>query len=258
MAISLVTFGDVKFTDALRRLEHEAVASGFFDTVSIVRPSDLGAAFWRRHGRFVSANTHGYGYWIWKPWILLKALRESAPGDFIVYLDADYKVDPAGAQLFSHYRQMASESEVGLLAFQIERLEKHHTKGDMFRRLDAWHLGDTPQVRGGRIVARNGPASVAFMEEWLSVVEDYRLLSDAPSEVPNDPGFVAHRHDQSALSLLAKLRGAALLYAPDTDTGEPAPFVSAHLKGKLPRPFPTLRRNIEVARLRLGAWRPRP
>jgi hypothetical protein len=46
----------------------------------------------------------------------------------------------------------------------------------------------------------------AFAGTWLESCLDRRVLTDDPNTcgLPNLPGFVDHRHDQSVLSILAK------------------------------------------------------
>ena len=41
-----------------------------FDSLYGLGPQDLGEAFWERHGAFVRAHARGFGFWIWKPFII--------------------------------------------------------------------------------------------------------------------------------------------------------------------------------------------
>ena len=52
-----------------------------------------------------------------------------------------------------------------------------------------------------------------FFAEWLRHAQDERNLTDAPNQcgLPNYPGFVEHRHDQSILSLLGRREGVAVV-----------------------------------------------
>lgn len=210
MAVFL-TFGDARYELALRRIEKEAAASGFFDHLSVKRPVDLGRAFWRAHGRFIRANRHGYGLWIWKPHLILEELTKRPPGEIVVYADAGCTIDGRCGERLDAYCDLVRRSRLGVLAFRLIHDEKRYTKGDVFEALNAWHLKDTRQLLGSVIVFRSCDASIAFVRDWSALAADRQLLSDAPSTVPNDPSFVAHRHDQSLFSLLAKFRGAVLL-----------------------------------------------
>ena len=243
-----LTFGDESYEQALRRIEQEAAASGFFDRVKIGRPGDLGDAFWSRHKGLLRTAKRGYGLWVWKPQLILDTLQACAPGEHLVYLDAGCSINAAGRARFEDYCRMAEGAAAGVLGFQIALPEKSYTKGDLFARLDAWHLKDTQQVLGGIIVMQRNAESLRFVEEWRALAEDHQLISDAPSVVPNDPSFVKHRHDQSVFSLLCKLRGAALIddetFFEDWNGAGVFPFWATRLRGERRR-----RRSL-FARLR--------
>ena len=207
-----LTFGDASFERSLQRIEREAAASGFFDVVEIKRPRDLGRTFWRKHGRFVRGNRRGYGYWIWKPWLILEALRACRAGEMLVYADAGSTINAAARRRFDDYCGALEQSPLGVVGFQMGALqERRFTKGDAFEALDAWHLRDTGQAIATMILWRACPGSIRLAEEWLALCETYALISDAPSAAPNDPTFIEHRHDQSLFSLLSKQHGATLI-----------------------------------------------
>ena len=45
-----------------------------------------------------------------------------------------------------------------------------------------------------------------FIKEWYSIMCNYHLIDDTPSELKNDASFIEHRHDQSVFSLLIKTK----------------------------------------------------
>ncbi|CAI5535754.1 unnamed protein product [Closterium sp. Naga37s-1] len=67
----------------------------------------------------------------------------------------------------------------------------------------------TCQVDAGFSVWRRGRQSIQFAAQWLGYMEDPRVSTDLPNQLgrPNHACFVDHRHDQSALGLLAKRWG---------------------------------------------------
>ncbi len=62
----------------------------------------------------------------------------------------------------------------------------------------------------------NTPWACALVAEWLESCRDRRVLTDEPNTcgLPNLPGFVDHRHDQSVLSLQAGRRNLELFRHP--------------------------------------------
>lgn len=253
--IVFVTFGDEKYAPALRRIEREAKDSGFFDRIRIRRPSNLGRAFWRKHGRFVAANRRGYGNWIWKPWIILEELAACRPGEVLVYADAGCTINAKGRERFEEYLKLLDKSAAGVLGFQMPFEERCYTKGDAFGALDAWHLKSTGQIMATVMLWRRSSEAMALAAEWLKLAEHYDLISDSPSIVPNDPAFVAHRRDQSLFSLLAKLRGATLIEDEtcfvNWDEADAFPFWATRRRGTRGGPMARLRRAISVGWLRL-------
>ncbi len=254
-----LTFGDLPYEKALRRIKTEAMASGFFDVVAVKRPSDLSKAFWQRHGKFVEENRPGYGYWLWKPWLILEQLSRCATDEVLVYADAGCTVNAAGRPRFDEYCRLVHEAPSGVLAFQLPFEEKRFTKGDAFQALDAWHLADTPHVMATVIILRRCEASLRLAREWLRLAETHTLISDTPSVSPNDPAFIEHRHDQSLFSLLAKLHGVTLIddetFCGDEHAGA-VPFLSSRLRGATAGPLRGLRRDLGVRwqRARQSFW----
>jgi len=45
--------------------------------------------FWNKHKDFILNNKRGYGYWIWKPYLIKKTIDKLNNGDIILYMDAD-------------------------------------------------------------------------------------------------------------------------------------------------------------------------
>ena len=65
----------------------------------------------------------------------------------------------------------------------------------------------TVQVYGGLVIARKTAESLAFVREWLRWTLEGTWATDAHDPSRQHREFIAHRHDQSILSLLAKKRG---------------------------------------------------
>ena len=64
---------------------------------------------------------------------------------------------------------------------------------------------DTVQVYAGLLILRRTSFAEQFLEQWLELTLRSELATDALKfNVKQDPHFVAHRHDQSLLSLLIK------------------------------------------------------
>ena len=132
------------------------------------------------------------------------------------------------AQRLHDYFDAVRLAPFGLLSFQTSFVEEHYTKGDT---LEA--MGATPEERrsgqliAGLFVLRVCAYTRWMMAEWKRLMDDTRLVDDACRALPNAPGFVDHRHDQSVFSLLRKRHGSVVVEN-HTSSPEAAPIHAAH------------------------------
>ena len=211
MTIHFCTFGSRPgYNKALERIQSQALASKYFDTVTVYDQTNTPGL--EAHTEFIKTHKRGYGYWIWKPMVILDCMDKSNPGDIIVYSDAGssiYATENA-KNLFSEYI-----SKVEMYPYRISFVnpftERDWCKGDL---LDLFGVRNTPhelsnQYSGGTQILKNTPENKALMEEWLltMVRDNYHYVDDSPSISPNHKTFQEHRHDASIISILKKLRG---------------------------------------------------
>ena len=220
------TFGSTPgYNAALARIKKQALDSGYFDTVHIYDQTNTPGI--DAHREFIDTHTRGYGYWIWKPLIILDIMKKVASGDTIIYADAGCYINstPGSREIFAKYL-VALDAPPYRLGFYFPSLkESVWCKGDL---LDYFGLrggshASSGQFMGGIQILKNTPDNQALMEEWLSVMtrDGYRFVDDSPSISPNEAGFREHRHDQSVISLLMKIRGTTYCSQPTHDSKSP-------------------------------------
>lgn len=234
MRVVLLSYANAVFERALAALAAEAAAFPF-DEVRAVREADLvGTPFWAAHGAFVRARYRGGGLWLWKSWLVARALEGLADGDVLVYADAGCALDAAKRARFAEYVGLAAAHPSGVLAFEMPHPQRRWTKAAAMAALAARGPvdGDAGQVAATAFLVRAGPATRALAAEWhrLCCAHGYHLLDDTPSlalagvgadadrapppdapALPEAPDFHEHRHDQAIWSLLARQHGALLL-----------------------------------------------
>lgn len=231
---AFLTFGAglPNWRGAANRLGAQARASGWFDTTAIVTDRDLRSRFpefWLRHKRVLNLRTRGYGYWIWKPFLLretLLTLGETYDG--VLYLDAGCELNvgnPRAASRFWDYQGIAKD--FGLFAMHLP--EHNELSWSRVATMDFLGLGDgqrrSPQNQGGIVMVTRD--QLGLLSDWLDacVAEEYAYVKDAPIGEINSPSFQAHRHDQAIFSGLVKKAGVTTIpdetfWAPDwTVTG---------------------------------------
>ena len=215
--VRLVSFADGPFAPRAVRFCWEAARMELFDEIRVYNAARLPAAFRYRHLRYMQTHRRGFGYWIWKPQVILAALQDSAPGDQVVYLDVGFTLNRSGRPRLQEYLEIAQDSRQRMLSFQSVHTEAHWTKGDLAHRLSVQNrpaVMNTSQLSSGFLILGNTPENLALVQQWqmLATESSYRYSDDSPSRLPNHPEFCEHRHDQSISSLLRKLRGTAVTH----------------------------------------------
>jgi len=204
-------YGSKGYDIALKRLEKQARNSQFFTSVDIYNEDTVpGLGF---YSNFIENNKRGYGYWLWKPLVILHMMSKYEKDSIIIYADAGFEVirNNSTIELFNKYINDVNTHESHRLGFLDKNLECEYTKQDLF---DYMELNDdtyknSKQLLGGIQILLNTDKNKKFIQEWLRIAskDDYHFLDDSPSISPNSNKFIEHRHDQSIMSLLKKKYG---------------------------------------------------
>lgn len=198
-----ITYSDEKYAPARHFCTRMARLFGRFDKVIEYSPDDLDEDFKREQAKTLAVK-RGAGLWVWKSYVLLKTLNEVAKeGDVVFYADA-------GTFFIRNFKHILKTINQDVWVSYIPLAEKQYTKKETFVKMgcEGSEYDDTPQCQGGFVGVRKSNESVAFVEEWLKYSMDYSIISpDHNPDYPEADYFVAHREDQSILSLLAKKHG---------------------------------------------------
>lgn len=213
--LHFLTFGDGSpgYRQAVRRLMQQARDARLFKSRKGYTLAELKAEhpeFWRKHGAFISAHPRGLGYWLWKPFLISRALSDIPEGDFLIFADAGCEIyRPATADLIDLLPVGAGED---LTAYRIQGHPiRQWTNSFTLKRIDgALAYADLPQVAAGLLCIRNNDRTRALVDRWfeLSSKDDGALIIDRRGEIESSD-FIEHRHDQSILSLLVYLSSLA-------------------------------------------------
>jgi hypothetical protein len=205
--ISFISFGDSKYLNSLQRIKQEALSSLFFESVEIYNENDLPKEI--KH--FCDHNPRGYGYWIWKSYLVNKKIKEIREDDILIYCDAGCTINRDGKQRFDDYIQMIKNNEFGILSFQMTHLEKNWTKEDVFKHFDAYDLADTGQLVATVIILRKNQHTSKIVDLWCETCINNKSLIDDSINLKNIYTLYDHRHDQSIFSIIRKKYGTLLL-----------------------------------------------
>lgn len=183
--------------------------------------------------QFVQANMYtmsqprGAGYWLWKPYLILKTLEMMSDEDWLMYTDSGmYFVRDPWDMIMSKQDQMG---DMGVMTFTSIETNKVFTKRDTFVLMDADtpYFTDAPHRMASVFVCRKTPKCLDFVKEWLAYGMDPRIISDLPNTqgLPNYPEFKDHRHDQSIVSILCTKHNTLLVNEDLTQFSNPNPYM---------------------------------
>lgn len=176
---------------------------GVFKDIFCWNEDDLDDDFWNKHRHFILTSPRGFGYYIWKPQVVLQALRKIPEQAILLFADAGCQLNPEGIHRLSEYVDMVRQHPSGILGFNTTFPIKEWTKVNTLQYLHVTELEkELPQHLGGVHLMRNCEAVRRFVENWLILCENYDILDDRRCEYKNPPCFKDHRHDQSIFSIL--------------------------------------------------------
>jgi hypothetical protein len=205
-----ITFGagGQNYIDAGNRLVGQAELTCKFDSVRLFTDIDLQGdlEFWSKHSEFILKNRRGYGYWIWKPYIVKKTMDGLVDGDVLLFLDAGCEIDNRFAKHFDNLFEIVKKDSI--IGSQV-CIERRWNKMDLIVELDALdnHFMDGLQRQSGTNMFYVCDKTRELVRRWYEVACNYHFIDDSPSVLPNFPDFREHRHDQSVFSLLTKKMG---------------------------------------------------
>lgn len=236
MRTHLISFGDDKYTEQKKFLKKTAEISGFFDEIDIYSPDDIDDEF---YSAFYAplAYSRGGGYWIWKPYLIRKALDKIRNNDVLVYCDAGCMINREGKDRFKDYLKLLKTSETGTLDFELPHKEFQYTKQEVFNHFHTpAEVILSNQLMATVIMLRKCKHTQMLVHKWYETILTNVYLFTDEKVTRQHPGFIDHRHDQSVFSVIRKTHGANII--PDETyfldfikDGKASPIWATRLKG---------------------------
>jgi hypothetical protein len=175
---------------------------------------------WLRSTDFYQENIEilsepkGAGYWLWKPYIILKTLEKIPENDIVFYMDVDHyfianTVDTSFVSLIKDHLLRDVYDPTREAPSQLFFLNSPHIRDNCKR--DAYILTGCDSKRywvphtihAGYQCWKNNFDSIKLAKEWLRFCRDKRIITDTPSQLGEEyPEYRYHCHDQAILSLL--------------------------------------------------------
>jgi hypothetical protein len=197
--IKVLTFATKKYEESRNILVQHLSNLGITNQINC-NDSDLPNEFKEEHSSLFDLK-RGYGYWIWKPFLIKKILTSLKSDEILVYLDSS---DLPSAHFFNFVKDYFNENN--FLFFNQGYNHGMWTKSDCFFFMDCndQEYYDHVQIEAGVIVMKNTFENIKLIDEWYSWMTNYQILNDSPNicNLPNSQNFQEHRHDQSILTNL--------------------------------------------------------
>jgi hypothetical protein len=201
-----ITFGagGQNYYEAVNRVCNQAKKTELFDVIKGITDNDLknDSSFWSRHGSFIMDNPRGFGYWLWKPYIILKELEQMSYGDVLVYCDCGNEINYHARDEFKRLIDIIGKKQ--LIETSGGQPVRKWTKRDLLVQLnmDNDNILDQTQHQAGLTMYVKNDTILNFVTEWYNLCENYHNIDDSPSDIPNHPEFIENRHDQSVFNIL--------------------------------------------------------
>ena len=203
-----------------------------FDKVYSFSPTDIAKEYYKEH-EDILREKRGNGLWLWKPYFINKVLNEVNDGDIVFYADSGSffvkKIDSLILSLRDDEKIWVSDCPL---------LESCFTKPICFSKLECDEsVINSNQIQATYLMLVCCDETREFVREWLHYCEDYELMSPEGSislEYNKGTRFVAHREDQSILSLLCKKKGIKAHKDPSQRGKYPETFFNPYYRYQVP------------------------
>jgi len=155
----------------------------------------------------------GYGFWLWKPYIIYKHLKKINENDILIYCDPGGHF-PTNPILKSWAKNKLNEYFIfldnnnGCMSFESGFPEYKTTKSEIFDYFNNYDIENT-YLTDSRIsnlhFIKKTPFSFSLYEKWWNIAKNNPyLFDDCICRSTYDLSFIEPRNDQSVWSLLCK------------------------------------------------------
>ena len=186
--IYFITFGsNDNYVEAGIRLIEQAKQLKIFDETILITKEDLKEdnLFWKKHNNFILSNPKGFGYWIWKPYIIKKYFDKINDNDILLYLDSGCEIDYMEGDYFKHCLDTVIKDLI-VGTFGKTNVEES-CKMDLLLKLgmnqDIYLKSKMHQAGANLFLVC--PQTRELIDEWYELSQNYKLIDDSSSESKN-------------------------------------------------------------------------
>ena len=208
MKLKIISFGSDSAYIDLAEKTVKSVQNLYSNCVTqVFKPEDLSNEI----NNYAKKNKKGYGYWIWKPFIIKKALSQINQEEILLYVDGRSGLKKTGKPI-KWLDDFIFERKFDIACWQTLHKEMSWTNGDI---ISAFNIDlDSELLHSGQFGAtfhawRKNIRSQKFINEWFNfLMENLEICRDDYSRHLNHKEFIENRHDQSVFSMMIKTKVA--------------------------------------------------
>ena len=188
MKIHFASFsaGNEKFRFAARRINKEARECKYFDEIHVCDESTNYPILknFIDSNKFI-LNERGYGFWAWKPHLILDIFNKAKLGDVICYADSGCQISNSAAEKFKENINICKKNK-SLFYHMPNILERNYTKYKLLEYFDAVNdpeIFNTPQIQATYFYIEVCDENLEIIKKWaeISKLDNYCYINDSNS-----------------------------------------------------------------------------
>jgi hypothetical protein len=186
-----ITFGTKQYQNALDRLFKSANKYMYTLTFNVSSITELIKAY-PKHFQ----SDRGFGWWLWKPYLINSVLNSMQEGDYLIYLDSTIEILKNPEILLEDYKS-------DIILFNNGQIHQEYCKTECYYEMGYNSPLNQLQANGAIQIYRKSDFSLMFTEEYFLWCTKLDLINDEHDKTIQNNKFKTHRHDQSILTNLA-------------------------------------------------------
>lgn len=197
-----ISYGSEGYYTSLSRIGDMAKETGLFDDVMLFTEKDLPQEITSHP---LMGYKRGGGYWLWKPYVILHALKQCEEHDIVIYSDA-------GNEVYSHREWNSWFKELehrDAILFRCGAVMRNWCRKGLldYYSQQPYCMRFLPfiyQLQSGLALVKK--SAMPLIQSWQETMVSFPkyVMDVAPSEMKNESKcFIESRHDQSVLTCVA-------------------------------------------------------
>jgi hypothetical protein len=186
----IITFGTKEYTNAMNRLRASAQ-----DYASVITYNEFNLLELLQLYPEHFFNSRGFGWWLWKPYLIIKTLNEMQADDYVIYLDATIEVLKNPLELI--------DTKQDIILYNNGQSHHEYCKAECYYGMKIYSPLDQLQANAAIQIYKNTEATQTFLTDYFLACSNLSLVNDEYDEQIQISKFKEHRHDQSILTNLA-------------------------------------------------------